>query len=89
MLTEYPPASERAARSILKTGVSTATGAQLSLVHRTAGWEIAGSWYRTGNEAWGCMYEMRDGTTGGTWFKSLDEASARFHKFTGQKELAS
>jgi hypothetical protein len=29
------------------------------------------------------MYELRDGTQGGTWYKSEDDARARFEKMKG------
>jgi hypothetical protein len=54
------------------------TGATISLVHRLAGWECAGAGTRNVGEAWGSLYEMRDGTRGGQWFKTHAEALAHF-----------
>lgn len=71
-----PRADAIAARTILETSTSK-TGAAIKLVHRTAGWECAGAGTRNVGEAWGSLYEMRDGTRGGQWFS--DEAAARAH----------
>jgi hypothetical protein len=70
-------------RTVLETGHNDYTGATVTLVYRTEGWEPAGSLCRDACEAWGAMYELRDGTQGGTWYKSEDDARARFEKMKG------
>lgn len=51
----------------------------MRLIHRTAGYQIAGSMARFDAEAWGSIYECRtDGTTHGQWFRTEAEARARF-----------
>lgn len=72
-----PNAAAMSVRTILHTATSH-TGVAISLVHRTAGWECAGSGTRNVSEAWGSHYEMRDGTRGRIWFKSEAEARAHF-----------
>ena len=70
--------SDYSKREILQSGVSK-TGAQISLVHRSAGFEIAGAGVRIVGEAFGYLYVMRDGTKGGQWFETLGEAKAKFN----------
>lgn len=69
-------------RTVLDTGRNDYTGATVTLVHRTEGYEPAGSLCRDATEAWGAMYEMRDGTCGGTWYNNEADARARFAKMT-------
>lgn len=73
-----PRAESSAARTVLDRAMSK-TGATISFVHRLAGWEPAGSGTRNVGEAWGSLYEMRDGTRGGQWFKTRDEAETHFN----------
>lgn len=51
------------------------------LIHRTAGYQIAGSCARLDKEAWGVLFEF-DGAEHGRWFKTLPEASDLFAKWT-------
>ena len=75
------PESELSKRTILDTGAG-AFGRLFELVHKTAGYECAGSCARLTSEAWGSISYDRSGTTHGQWFKTLDEAKARFEQFT-------
>ncbi len=51
------------------------------LVHKTAGWECAGSCARLTNESWGVLFYAHNATHG-QWFKSLAEARELFDKWT-------
>lgn len=70
--------NEFSKRTVLKSGKAR-TGAVISLVHRTEGLEIAGAGTRPASENWGYLFALRDGTNGGTWFKTLAEAEAKFN----------
>lgn len=75
------PDSELSVRTVL----AKATGAfkrPYELIHKTAGYEIAGSCLRLTGEAWGSLSYDRNGTTHGQWFKTLAEARAQFEQFT-------
>lgn len=58
-----------------KSGIN---GATVTLEHKTAGYYPAGSCLRLDSEAWGRMWTLRDGTQGGRWFKTEEEARAAF-----------
>ncbi len=53
-------------------------GATVTLEHKTAGYYPAGSCLRLDSEAWGRMWTLRDGTQGGRWFRTEEEARAAF-----------
>ena len=53
-------------------------GATVTLEHKTAGYYPAGSCLRLDGEAWGRMWTLRDGTQGGRWYKTEEEARGAF-----------
>jgi hypothetical protein len=48
------------------------------LIHRSAGYQCAGSAMIYVREAWGSIFTCRDGANGGQWFKTEAEAQ-RMH----------
>lgn len=76
---DAPPAS---VRNVLETAPSKDSSDVIKLVHRSAGWQCAGSAATLVNEAWGALYEAKSGSRGGQWFKTFDEAKARFDLWT-------
>ena len=75
------PDSELSKFTVLKK----ATGAfsrPYELVHKTEGYEPAGSCARFTKEAWGSLSYDRNGTCHGFWFKTLEEAEQVFERFT-------
>lgn len=58
-----------------KPGIS---GSIVTLEHKTAGYYPAGSCMRLDGEAWGRMWTLKDGTQGGRWYKTEEEARAAF-----------
>ena len=75
------PDSELSKRTVLAEGKGAFNRA-FELVHKTEGYEIAGSCLRLTSEAWGSLSYDRNGTTHGQWFKTREEARARFEQFT-------
>ena len=73
--------TQLAKREILKEGIG-AFNTRRCLVHREAGFEVAGSGVRPCGESWGSLIVHRDGTTGGQWFKTLAEAEAHYLAMT-------
>ena len=62
-------------RTILKEGKAKHHGAPIQLVHKTAGYEIAGSGTRETSEAWGVLFpEARSGQ----WYKLQSVAEKDF-----------
>lgn len=56
-----------------------------NLVHRTKGWECAGSCVRMACEAYGVLFEFENATHG-QWFLDIDEAQDTFSKWTERAE---
>lgn len=73
--------SELSKREVLAHGKGAFNRA-FELVHKTAGYEIAGSGLRLTREAWGSLSYDRDGTSRGQWYGNLADAKARFEQFT-------
>ena len=71
----------RSVESIL-TRKSSARGIKYRLVHRTAGWECAGSMARLRErEGWGVLFTL-DGDRHGRWFHTEQEARDMLDKWT-------
>lgn len=70
----------------IKTIHATAMGAfkaRYNLIHKTAGYEPAGSCARYTEEYWGAIgTSARDGTTFGQWYKTEAEAREHFERVT-------
>lgn len=68
-----------AADRSIRTIIAGAPGsrAHWQLIHKTAGYECAGSCARYTGEAWGAIAKSNSGTTYGQWYKT--EAEAREH----------
>jgi hypothetical protein len=61
--------------------VTLKTSGNLSLVHRTYGWKTAGAGITIVNDAYGIMTTV-DGATHGRWYRTYEEALARFNNIT-------
>lgn len=68
-------------RTILASGMGS-FNRNYDLVHKTAGYECAGSCARYTNESWGAIATNRDGTTSGQWYKTETEAREHFERVT-------
>ncbi|MDE2020167.1 MAG: hypothetical protein KGJ13_07530 [Patescibacteria group bacterium] len=68
-------------RTVLKTGKG-AFDRPFELLHKTEGYEPAGSCLRYTKEAYGAISYNRDGTRGGQWFLTLAEAETAFNRWT-------
>ena len=75
------PENELSKRTVLATGKG-AFGRLFELIHKSEGYECAGSCARLTSEAWGSLSYGRSGTTHGQWFKTLQEAKACFEQYT-------
>lgn len=73
--------ADHSIRTTLASGIGK-YGSKWSLVHRTAGYECAGSCARYTKECWSVDYERRDGITGGQSYKTEAEARAHFERVT-------
>jgi hypothetical protein len=71
----------RSIRTVLAEGMG-AFGRQCKLIHKTEGYEPAGSCCRHTKEAWGAISTNFDGTTYGQWYKTEPEARAHFERVT-------
>ncbi len=72
--------TEASKRTVLKQSKPHFNRVQ-KLVHKTEGFEPAGSCARFTKEAYGVLCDFQ-GATYGQWFKSLPEAEAYFEKHT-------
>lgn len=75
------PEKRMSQRTVLTIGKG-AFGRTYELVHKTVGYEVAGSGLRITGEAWGSLSYDRNGTTHGKWFKTLAEAQENFLRLT-------
>lgn len=69
----------------IQTVHATAAGfrATWTLVHKTAGYEVAGSGTRHTNEGWGAIATSKQtGATYGQWYKTESEAREHFERVT-------
>lgn len=73
-----------AANRSIRTIISGAPGfrAHWQLIHKTAGYECAGSCARLTSESWGAIAQSEDGTTYGQWYKTESEAREHFERVT-------
>lgn len=76
-----------AAHSSTRTVLASAPSSRLAAVtvrylHKTSGYEIAGSAMRWTKEAYGAIATLPDGTTHGRWYLTAAEARARFEQLT-------
>ena len=72
-------------RKILKIGTNT-LGNKTFLIHATAGEEAAGAGVRMTDEKWGCISQSSSQEYG-RWYKTEQEALARFNEVTGKVAL--
>lgn len=70
---------EASKRTLLATEYSPRLGRNVRLMHKTAGYEPAGSCARFTQELWGALYDL-DWSTAGQWFKTEAEARKYFNK---------
>ena len=73
--------ANRSVRSVLASAPSrnpSGIYGPVRLVHKSAGWECAGSMARLTSEAWGAVFDYTNGSSGGQWFLTEAEARARF-----------
>ena len=75
------PENEMSQRTVLETGKG-AFGRPHELVHKTAGYEIAGACLRLTGEAYGSLSYDPSGTRHGQWYKTLGEAKENFLRLT-------
>lgn len=70
-----------AQRTILGTAIG-AFNRPYALIHKTAGYECAGSGTRYRDEAWGAIATNRDGSTSGQWYRTEKEDREHFERMT-------
>lgn len=73
--------TERSVRTV-HARATGAFGREYTLVHKTAGYECAGSCARYTEELWGAIGRNFDGTTTGQWYLTEAEARAHFDRVT-------
>ncbi len=78
--------SEKSARTLLAEKAATGERSHffqspVRLVHKTAGYEIAGSAMRLTTDSYGVLYAMHNAGQG-RWFKNLEEAQSYFNQIT-------
>lgn len=82
LIKEYGQYSddERSVRTVLDSFLSKRFNKPLyELVHKTAGYEPAGSCARLTKEMWGVLYDFQ-GSNHGCWFNNEAEARAEFNR---------
>lgn len=83
--------AEKSIRTTLSSAPATGENkhhyqSPVRLVHKTAGYEIAGSAMRLTDESYGVLY-MWQNAGHGQWFKTLAEAQRNFSKLTKAREI--